>query len=221
MPESNLKSEERGADVRLERPSRRQRKAAETRLRIFRSALQLFGERGFGNVTVEEITEAADVGKGTFFNYFDSKEHVLGVMAEVQLERLEEAVGEAAAGKHSIRATVHHLFLRLSEEPGRSPFLARTFIGSFLASEVVRALLRGRMEAARSMMEAVIRQGQDRAEIEATLVPEDVAFQMQQAILGAVLLWSLQEEPDLSIAIEKSFRHFWRAVAAPRKGKKP
>ena len=204
-----------------ERPGRRQRKATETRLRIFRSALQLFGERGFGNVTVEEITEAADVGKGTFFNYFDSKEHVLSVMAEVQLVRVEQAVREAAAGKHSIRLTVHHLFLRLSEEPGRSPFLARTFIGSFLASAVVRELLRERMAAARIMMEEVIRQGQDRGEIEPSLNPANGAFQMQQAVLGAVLLWSLHEEPEVKVWIEKSFRHFWRAVAAPRKGKKP
>src|ERR1039458_6117126 len=41
---------------------RRERRAAETRLRLFRCALHLFAERGFSNVTVEDITEAADVG---------------------------------------------------------------------------------------------------------------------------------------------------------------
>ena len=35
---------------------RRERRAAETRLRLFRCALQLFAERSFPNVTVEEIT---------------------------------------------------------------------------------------------------------------------------------------------------------------------
>ena len=71
---------------------RRERRAAETRLRLFRCALRLFAERGFPNVTVEEITEAADVGKGTFFNYFQSKDHVLGVMAEI-------AAGQSARGR--------------------------------------------------------------------------------------------------------------------------
>ena len=42
----------------LQGMGRRQRRAAETRLRLFRCALQLFAERGFANVTVEEITEA-------------------------------------------------------------------------------------------------------------------------------------------------------------------
>jgi AcrR family transcriptional regulator len=51
----------------------------------------LIAERGFPNVTVEDITEAADVGKGTFFNYFATKDHVLGVMAEIQLGKVREA----------------------------------------------------------------------------------------------------------------------------------
>jgi AcrR family transcriptional regulator len=65
----------------LRQLGRRERRAAETRVRLFRSAMRLFAERGFQNVTVEDITEAADVGKGTFFNYFQSKDQVLGVMA--------------------------------------------------------------------------------------------------------------------------------------------
>ena len=76
------------------------------------------------------------------------------------------------------------------------------------------------MAAARAMLETVIHQGQARGEIDGSLAPVDVAFQMQQAVLGAVLMWSLHEEPEVKAWIEKSFRHFWRAVAAPRKGKK-
>jgi AcrR family transcriptional regulator len=53
------------------------------------------------NVTVEDITEAADVGKGTFFNYFESKDHVLGVMAEIQLGKVAEALALAADGKQT------------------------------------------------------------------------------------------------------------------------
>ncbi len=60
---------------------RRERKRIATRELLFRSAMQLFAERGFFETTVEDITQAADVGKGTFFNYFRSKYHVMYVFA--------------------------------------------------------------------------------------------------------------------------------------------
>src|ERR1035438_3620073 len=88
---------------------RRERRAAETRLRLFRTALQLFADRGLSNVTVEDITEAADVGKGTFFNYFESKDHVLGVMAEIQLGKVGEAVARAAQSKQTIYSVLRQL----------------------------------------------------------------------------------------------------------------
>ena len=75
----------------------------------------------FPSVTVEDITEAADVGKGTFFNYFESKDHVLGVMAEIQLGKVREAVTLAESGTETIHSVLHRLFLRVGEEPGRSP----------------------------------------------------------------------------------------------------
>ena len=125
---------------------RRQRRAAETRLRLFRSALLLFAQRGFQNVTVEDITEAADVGKGTFFNYFETKDHVLGVMAEIQLGKVAEALALAADGKQEIHFVLHRLFRRAAEEPGRSPDLARALISSFLASAGVRKIIAHRMK---------------------------------------------------------------------------
>jgi AcrR family transcriptional regulator len=66
------------AEVELERvPSRRERKKAERRQAIYETAIKLFTERGFDAVTVDDITEAVDIGKGTFFNYFPTKEHIL------------------------------------------------------------------------------------------------------------------------------------------------
>jgi AcrR family transcriptional regulator len=197
----------------LQGMGRRQRHAAETRLRLFRCALQLFSERGFSNVTVEDITEAADVGKGTFFNYFESKDHVLGVMAEIQLGKVREAVTLAESGKQTIRAVLHHLFLRVAQEPGRSPDLARALITSFLASKGVRSLIERNMSEGRKMVAQVVAAGQKRGEIDSRLKKEKVALQLQQAFLGTLLLWSLRGEPALDTWLEESFQHFWRAIA--------
>jgi len=192
---------------------RRQRRAMETRLRLFRCALQLFAERGFAAVTVEEITEAADVGKGTFFNYFESKDHVLGVMAEIQLGKVREALTVSEHGKQKIHSVLHRLARRIVEEPGRSPSLARAFISSYLTSEGIRTVIASNMREGRRMIAQIVAAGQQRGEINPRLKKEKVAMQFMQTFIGTVLLWSLDEAPVLKTRIEDSFQHFWRAVA--------
>src|SRR5579871_3471645 len=79
--------------------SRRGRRSAEIRERLFRAALELFARKGLQETTVEDITEAADVGKGTFFNYFPSKEHILIAFSDMQLGKLERFVEAARSSK--------------------------------------------------------------------------------------------------------------------------
>ena len=52
----------------------RSRKRLATRQAISNAATLLFFERGFDNVTVDEIAAAADVGRMTVFNHFPRKE---------------------------------------------------------------------------------------------------------------------------------------------------
>ena len=83
----------------------RERKKAQTRRALTAAAIRLSTERGSPDrVTVEEISEAADVSPRTFFNYFSSKEDaVLGVdperrtelRAELELRPADEAPVEA------------------------------------------------------------------------------------------------------------------------------
>ncbi len=55
-------------------PGRRERKKQQTRQKIATVALKLFIERGFEQVTVNEVAEAADVSVNTVYNYFPTKE---------------------------------------------------------------------------------------------------------------------------------------------------
>jgi AcrR family transcriptional regulator len=110
---------------------RRERKAAETRERIFHAAIELFARRGLSNVTVEQITERADVGKGTFFNYFNSKEDVLAYFGALQVERLEQARtgGEISGTPREQILQILHL---LATHPALTSDLARAMLVAHL-----------------------------------------------------------------------------------------
>ena len=65
-------------------PGRRERKKQATRQHIAMTAVRLFLERGFDDVSVAEIAEAADVSKVTVFNYFPSKTDMVFELAETR-----------------------------------------------------------------------------------------------------------------------------------------
>jgi AcrR family transcriptional regulator len=197
----------------LRQLGRRERRAAETRVRLFRSAMRLFAERGFQNVTVEDITEAADVGKGTFFNYFQSKDQVLGVMAEIQLGKVREVLQQAEGGRQPVRTVLRSLFQRVAEEPGRSPEMTRALISTFLASDEIRLAMSMNLAEGRRMVAKILDLGQQRGEVNRGLKPEQLARQCQQSVIGTLLFWSLRGDDKLETRLEESFQHFWRAIS--------
>jgi hypothetical protein len=134
-------------------------------------------------------------------------------MAEIQLGKVKEAATLAESGRQSIYSVMHQLFLRVAEEPGRSPDLARALISSFLANQSVRQLIDRHMSEGRKMAAQIVAAGQKRGEIDPRLRKERVAIQLQQAFMGTLLLWSLHGKPALETWIEESFQHFWRAIA--------
>lgn len=54
-------------------PSLRERKRARTRAAIFEAAMELFEERAYAEVTVEDICERAEIGRATFFRFYGAK----------------------------------------------------------------------------------------------------------------------------------------------------
>jgi len=71
------------------RPDRRERKKQLTRAALLRSAMALFEERGIYGTRIADITTRADVGKGVFYNYFDTKEALIAELVRVGLDVLE------------------------------------------------------------------------------------------------------------------------------------
>ena len=56
--------------------------------RLYASALELFAEQGYDRTTIDQITERADVARGTFFNHFQRKEDLVTTWGQQRQEKL-------------------------------------------------------------------------------------------------------------------------------------
>ena len=194
---------------------RRERKRNETVEKLLHAALDLFAKHGFANTPVEEITERADVSKGTFFNYFPSKEHILMHLVGRQVGKVEACLEQARAGNKSIESLLHSLAQELTALPGRTPELARSVIASFLSNEDVRQVMREQIAGrGRAVLAQIIAIGQERGEIRRDIPSTELARAFQQSMFGAVLLWSLNPIDSLSDTIERLVGILWTGMQA-------
>src|SRR5580693_9836417 len=145
--------------------NRRERRRVETRERIYRAALRIFAQRGYLDTTVEDITEAADVGKGTFFNYFPTKEHVLATYGDERVAAIERSLQNVQTAKQSVRAALKELATDLAGQSAESPDLLRSIFAAHLSCAPVRAELQNRLQRARRLLAEIVAIGQKRGEI--------------------------------------------------------
>ena len=78
--------------------TRQQRRVGRTRQKLLEAASSLFAEKGLDLTTIDDITERADVGKGTFYYHFKNKEGLLKVLINEVLGELIETINQRAEG---------------------------------------------------------------------------------------------------------------------------
>ena len=191
------------------RPSRRARRSANIRERLFRAALQLFAERGYQKTTVEDITEVADVGKGTFFNYFPTKEHVLATYGEERVAAMERALEQAKSGKRPVLAVLKDLITDVAGHSSQSPDLLRSIFAAHLSSAPIRAHLQQRLRRGRRLMAEIFALAQEAGEIRRDLTAAELARLTHIIFLGVTIAWSLN--PDS--VLRKTAEDVWELLS--------
>jgi len=125
-------------------PDRRTRQRLATRQGISNAATRLFLERGFEQVTVDEIAAAAEVGRMTVFNHFPRKEDMFFDREEEALEVLRESLRQRAPGVSPIE-TLRLLAQALVAQKSRYVEFSgasRAFVQAIQDSETLRARTR-------------------------------------------------------------------------------
>lgn len=75
----------------------REKKKRQVEHKITHSALQLFEKNGYDAVSIDDIAEAAEVSKSTFYNYFVSKEAVLIKLTMNSVNNVKEILSKVPA----------------------------------------------------------------------------------------------------------------------------
>jgi len=207
------------ASAKVARPhekqsNRRERRRAETRERILRAALDLFSERGVMATTVEDITNAADVGKGTFFNYFPTKEDILAHLCQLQMGKIKEFVAQAVVSRKSMNRLLYELALLLVEEFSQSPALLQSILASLFSSESARQRMVEDFIEDRKLLAEVMAAKQEQGEIRADLEPVELALQFQRALFGTTVLWSLDPSRPLPEYLKQMADVLWSGIRA-------
>ena len=82
--------------------SRSERRREDTRRRLMKATYEIISKRGLEGLVIQDITEAADVGYGSFYNHFSSKEAIVSAVIDAALAEsaaLYERVGELASDR--------------------------------------------------------------------------------------------------------------------------
>jgi AcrR family transcriptional regulator len=169
----------------------------------------------FSETTCEDITNAADVGKGTFFNYFPSKHHILVAFAEMQLSTLRAFVEEARRTSQPTLQLLQKLGESMTVEPSRTPEITRMLLLANLSTEPVRTAMCAYQEEGLSLLSQLIEIGQQRGEIRADCPAVEIVGSFRHVFFGTLLLWSLRPDVPLKQRIDSSLQLLWNGIAGP------
>ncbi|GEM_PF-1825302 len=99
-------------------PARRARRPpSEIRERIYRAALRRIRTHGYDDTPVSAITRESDVAKGTFFNHFPTKEHLLARALDEMLDQAFRSARRNTVGSDAIARVLDDLALELAGDP--------------------------------------------------------------------------------------------------------
>lgn len=173
----------------------RERKKAATKERLYLEAIELFRHKGIAATTIDDIVAAAEVSKGTFFNYFPTKESILHYFGEQQslavAANLTEALQDA---KLDTRQKLRLLFRALAKNVEADREVTRVVVFEVmkspaeLAREPYRALFR-------QTVAALVAEGQVRGEVRAGLNPDLAGSALTGVYFQQIFEWCAADKP--------------------------
>ncbi|MGG1516822.1 TetR/AcrR family transcriptional regulator [Paenibacillus oryzisoli] len=195
----------------------RETRKQELKDHIFLTAMQLFTEHGFPHVTVDQITQACGIAKGTFYLYFPKKEAVLLHFGNSQMAAVHTAVqqhAEVVDIKKKLQLLFHDLFVPYA----RHSELIRHTISEMMRSSLFMEEELPLSEQFQQVLTELLLQAQKEHQLSAELSCADAAGVLVAIYFHCLLQWaaSPQRHPQIEALFLPRFELVWQGMN-PRK----
>lgn len=128
---------------------------------IYKAALKLFAERDYDGTTVPMIAEAAKVGAGTIYRYFESKESLVNSLFQKVVMEFSETIKTDFPNSNEIREQFRHVFYQMVRF-AKSNIYALLFIDSHAESYYLNEKSRSVFDGFMNFLVAIIEKGKER-----------------------------------------------------------
>jgi len=181
----------------------RQKKALETREKLLKTSLDLFNKHGYEHVSIEQITKACNVSKGTFYTYFPSKYDVI-LEKFKELDRfystVEKNINRTLPASEKILLVYQEQMKYLTNVVGKD--LLRTVYTAAMTSQVEQdhyliSPQRKIFQIINAYLEDGIRLGEFRQDMQVNQVPAII----QRCMRANVYDWLIHNE-DFNLSVE-------------------
>jgi AcrR family transcriptional regulator len=169
------------------------RRKRQTRDRIFHAALDLFVEKGLEDTTVAEIARVADIGKGTFFTYYPTKECVFADVNRDIVADMEKAIDRAVAARKPLEPRLHAFFMPGVRWHLANPVLSRHMLGAFVRDREFMRLDRGNLDRLQSRLGRELECARKSGDISPDIALPDAATAITGAYFGSLGVWHVTE----------------------------
>lgn len=174
----------------------RERNRLRTHDDIYEAAMALFLERGYEEVTIDDICEAAGISKATFFRYYGNKFGLVDEFNQRIATKIVDAVDvETMSAADVLRTATETLYEEWLHSASQMRNLAQEFLrsgvrmgGESVADPMTRNML--------VPLVAAIRRGQERGEFMDDVEPELVAPMVVQAWTMGAARWFAGVDPE-------------------------
>lgn len=182
--------------------SRRERKKQETYGRLYECAMELFHNQGYEQTSVEQITQLADVGKGTFYNYFQCKE---AVVLEYSRRKYQELIVSGREAGYSLKERLDHVLKNWARFMTMERELAWVAINNREEAELDKGLHYGII--------GILSHGQRIGEISKRYDPVFLAESLEGMVLQHFLHWFVSGEANLEKDMEDVLNLFFEGLS--------